>query len=694
MAEISTHTTPELTSYQTALAILPPAHLVEHVNTLRTAYDKAYQKWPAHVNLVYPFVHPESLPVTTSFIHSALSKSGLGVSKLKLSETGYFTHKHSSTIFIRPKDDEHLQRIRSALLAKFQRDTTQAYNPHLTVGQAGNDELRDSLQAKARLLPAIEWPLRELAILVRGEDHVMRVWKTIQISEDQSFEEEARSSLQFIAESSAGDSKVQAGTTYRFDSFSASWLPSAATAAIPQTMPPSFRISSYNVLVDSIYPPAFERFEILVQALLADSARADVVVLQEVSDDFLCYLLRDEEARKLWPYASHAPPDQEEIGPLLSLRNIVILSRWNFEWKMVPFERRHKGALVVELKSIGKIKDSGTFLPLIIAGLHLTCGLTDGSVAAKKSQLRTLVSHLSQSYPESPWVVAGDFNMTTSTRTINDALKTLSISPQTARTLQSLEQLLSEAGLMDAWTATRPHEVANEDGDLAEGEEGATFDPSSNPLAAEIVGHGITHRPQRYDRILVKDEDFLEVAGFNMFGYPEGDEQRCGSDHWGVRATVRITKSPAIEGTQLQRIPGVTPPPGLDNVALQNFIKGHSTFPTADDATKRKEVFTLLEKMLRPLATADNKIPLVIVPVGSYGLDAWNTASDIDCLCISSISTKTFFTLAVRHLKAAATQGARILRKVEAHSGTMLELAIHGVRIDLQYCAAARIASW
>ncbi|EKG15696.1 Endonuclease/exonuclease/phosphatase [Macrophomina phaseolina MS6] len=666
MAELASHSTPEVTSHQTALAIVPPAHLVEHVDTLRAAYDKAYQKWPAHLNLVYPFVHPDSIQTAASLVRSALSKANLKETKLKLSETGYFTHKHSSTVFIRPEDDHELQHIRAAVLAEFHQSATQPYSPHMTIGQASNEELRDSLQAKASLIPSVEWPLKELAILVRGEDNAMKVSRTIRICADDSAEE-AFSSLQYLADSPSRGSSVQSGTTYRFDPSSASWTPYGGTAAAPQTMPPLFKVSSYNVLVDSIWPPAFERFELLVQALLHDSARANLVVLQEVSDDFLSHLLRNEAVRKLWPYVSHAPPDQADIGPLLSLRNIVILSRWRFEWKMVPFERRHKGAVVVQLNGIGKITETGAFLPLVIAGLHLTCGLTDGSVAAKKSQLRTLLNHLSMNYPESPWIIAGDFNMTTSSLTIQDAIMTHSISPQTVRTLESLEQLLAEAGLRDAWDACRSHyEPSGDYEDLAVGEEGATFDPSRNPLAAEIVGHGLTHRPQRYDRILLKGEEALEVAGFNMFGRPEGDKKHCGSDHWGVRATIRFVKSPLPRSMRTESIPAVRPPYGLHSGALQNFVESHPSFPTTEETEKRKEVLAILDRTLRPLATADNKIP--------------------------SISTKIFFTLAVKHLKNAAAQDVRILRKVEAHSGTMLELNIQGIRLDLQYCAAAQIA--
>jgi hypothetical protein len=69
----------------------------------------------------------------------------------------------------------------------------------------------------------------------------------------------------------------------------------------------------------------------------------------------------------------------------------------------------------------------------------------------------------------------------------------------------------------------------------------------------------------------------------------------------------------------------------------------------------------------------------------------WTYGSDIDCLCIGTISSKTFFKLALQRLLKAHDQGVRILRNVEANTGTMLELSVSGVAMDLQYCPAANV---
>lgn len=53
-----------LNSYDTALCVIPPKHFWPLLNDLRSLYDKAYEKWPPHINLVYPFVQTENLPRT------------------------------------------------------------------------------------------------------------------------------------------------------------------------------------------------------------------------------------------------------------------------------------------------------------------------------------------------------------------------------------------------------------------------------------------------------------------------------------------------------------------------------------------------------------------------------------------------------------------------------------------------------
>ena len=757
-------------SHQTALCVIPRPHFCQDVNRLRALYDNAYGKWPAHINIIYPFVSVESLPQAIELIRSKLADlspdSGYGDIHLQLEKSDHFSHRHDDTIYIAPTaiGSGGLKSLRNAILESFQLDN-EIYRPHLTIGQSRADDTssRDFLLAKASLLLPIDWHVKELVFLVRERTNElgnassqMKIWGSIgladetaseiakspkmyakpQTEEQWSDEEEKRivsrnsgetypllQSLQIKTNDPVAEkiSPTQLGTTYHFAKADAIWEPvqSSGPPQSSEQMPNELTISSYNVLVDSFLPPVRDRYDLLTENILAESALADILILQEISDDFLSHLLGHDTVRSHYPFTTHGPPNQPGIGPLASLRNIVVLSRWKISWEWVPFERRHKGAVVLTLETIGKSKDSA-FLPLVVAGVHLTCGLTDGSVAAKTSQLQTLIGHLSRKHPANPWIVAGDFNITTSAFTIDAALKKKSISSHTASTLFSLGTMLSEARLSDSWyvaraetgDTSRPTQRQMDVEDLYEGEQGATFDPTTNPLAAESAGRGSNNRPQRYDRILVKGEDFLRVSGFNMFGLAGENEEDvaepyCGSDHWGVRSTLRIDTSSGIEEPnsiilQLAPVQLKKAPPSLsDMAALKACLADQSMFPTEEQTEKRKEVFALLKNILqqnkfqRSDDTADNNrfnIPMVVVPVGSYGLGVWDTSSDIDILCIGSISAKTFFALISQRLRRVADLGVRILRKVKAKSGTMLELDVRGIKLDLQYCPATRIA--
>jgi endonuclease/exonuclease/phosphatase family metal-dependent hydrolase len=638
------------------------------------------------------------------------------------------------------------------------------YHLHLTVGQSTADGA-EYLMSKALLLLPLKWDVGELVILVRERPHdqsdtlasQMKVWGVIGLNPYGACEVkrsvDIRRNPQAGGEPSgdSGGAKVIAPrieTTYHFSETSGIWEPVRLSLLTENTVqPPStLAVSSYNVLADSTFPPDRDRYALLTLTLLSEHALADIVVMQEVSDAFLSFLLAVDSVRSRWPFVTHGPPGQREIGPMPSLCNIVVLSRWNFRWEWFPFEQKHKGTAILVFENIrvpkrptprstgapSSSRDEGYSLPLVLAGVHLTSGLTDGAVAAKESQLYTLLNHLSKTYAENPWIVAGDFNVTTSAITIDAALRSKSISTETANTLSSLDTLLSKARLSDTWFMARTEtldatrsttRLVNRE-DIQDGEEGATFNPLENALALKS---SLSNRPQRYDRILIRGEDTLEVTEFGMFGFAEeghegGDiravdvdpQPRYGSDHWGIRTTLRIdpdlrAKKAADFEHKLISLNPIKAPKGLADITLlKSYLAEHAMLPTEEETDSRKAVFSLLKSILLQTSArapptseniditppVDNKpnILLVIVPVGSYGLGVWNSSSDIDCLCVGSISTKTFFALASQRLRKAADLGVRILRTVKAASGTMLELDIGGVRLDLQYCPATKVA--
>ncbi|KZM24974.1 polynucleotide adenylyltransferase [Ascochyta rabiei] len=702
-----------VTSYDTALCVLPPIEQCEHIDSLRELYDMAYGRWPAHINLVYPFVSPEHLSQARQQIQAQLQRNvdSSRTRRIKLDSAGLIKQRHNSTAIVQEpqgSSDGPLKKLRSlALQALGHRP--KPHNFHLTIGQTEDNSVSslEFLLSKVRLLPTLEFEIGYLAILVRermsGEHSVnrMRLWDLVNViprgtakmtaipdywlkyplaSSADMYQDADRDDM---SDSTTAFSRaIQPGRTFFFD----------------KTLTP-LTVSSYNVLVDSEYPPAQDRDHLLLSTLQSDSAKADVLILQEVSDCFLSSLLNNAKIQNQYPFTSHGPPSQSDIGPLPSLRNVIVISKWPFRWELVPFQRKHKGAIVAVFDTV---VPGGS---LIVAGVHLTCGLTDGSVAAKKVQAQSLIRHLTHHYLNSPWVIAGDFNIATSTHTIHQALQNKLISSQTNNTLAAIESLLSEDGLVDAWLVARDEQCSEADGDdadrLFDGEQGATFDPRNNMLAAatSVTSH---NRPQRYDRILVRPQRALRITGFNMFGLPAelNGASVVPSDHYGVRASLQLLKpteqlSPDHCETlnslrvELRRVPH------LATRELVSVLSRHCMFLTEEENTRRRLAFVLLEEVVLEKSqkgypnTAD--IPLVMVAVGSHAMNVDTAGSDIDCLCIGTISSKTFFKLVRQRLHKAESQGIRILRKVEASTGTMLELSVNGVPMDLQYCPAARV---
>ncbi|KAF2018297.1 hypothetical protein BU24DRAFT_421277 [Aaosphaeria arxii CBS 175.79] len=727
------HTAFASTSFDTALCVIPPANKCQEVDQLRALYDKGFGRWPPHINLIYPFVHPENLSKAKQQIESQLSNiSSERTLDIALDKAGHFVHRTNSTIWLGASDNTSsgvLEELRSSALQALGQEPS-PYNFHLTIGQSedNTDSSQNFLLGKARLLPHLHFPVGSLAILVRertphrqNSSSRMKLWGTIDLAPSDAAEatpmtefwlsgadttETSREDLDLEDEdleegpTTAYDREAQPGKTYYFDASCSTWLVSHPEEP-EQALSTNLTIASYNVLADSGYPPAHDRNALLVDAILSKSGLADILVLQEVSDVFLSYLLANEQVQNPYSFVSHGPPDQADLGPLPNMRNIVILSRWHFDWKLLPFKRRHKGAIVAEFNGLHPSQ------PLILAGVHLTSGLTDGSVAAKKVQLQNIRSYLAHEYPSSPWIVAGDFNITTSSYTIQTALKSKSISQQTSNHLSAIESALVDAGFIDTWTVARIEgtEVTTTDNfdDLFEGEEGASFNPRENRLAAATSGTS-NNRPQRYDRILVRGQNTLRVHQFNQFGLPDNRDgvQIVASDHCGIRAAFKIAPLTSTESTKrpdnlnllpvkLQQLSTVL----SETSTLETTLELHGMFPTKEEIEGRRDAFALIKKIILGSSndeeTIESDIPMVMVSVGSYALGVWTSASDIDCLCIGSISSKTFFKLARQRIHRAQDQGVRFLRRVEASTGTMFEISVNGVSMDLQYCPAARI---
>lgn len=184
-----------INSQETALCIIPPSVNCADIDRLRELYDKGYGRWPAHINLIYPFVAPENLPrahqqIKAQFDHSLDTSESQTIT---LSEVGMFKHRNNSTMFIQEsasQPESYMASLRTMALQALGQKPSPS-NLHLTIGQTEDNTLfsQQFLLSKARLLPALQFRIGALAILVRerasGGDAFqhMKLWGIIEIAQ-------------------------------------------------------------------------------------------------------------------------------------------------------------------------------------------------------------------------------------------------------------------------------------------------------------------------------------------------------------------------------------------------------------------------------------------------------------------------------------------------------------------------------
>lgn len=375
-------------TYDTALCVIPPKHLWPVVDNLRRVYDPAYKKWPPHINLVYPFVPVRDLRKASGSIISGLRRLG-GPDQIdvQLDTASYFLTEKKTTFYIRDQELRPgwgLTDLRGIIFESLGMGS-KGTPLQMTVGQAKvNSSLHEHTLQKARILPAVCWGLDKLYVLVRDKDKSridpslssqMKVWGEINLtsltlsvmeSPIGFYQNEA---IGEIPDAISGPSLNR--LPYTFSSTRNKWVLQQISPVTQETkLPPeSLKVSNYNVQAECEYPPTRARYPLVLQNLIDGLAQADILILEEVTDDFLSYLCRDNRIRSNYPYVSNGPPDQADIGPLPNYDHIVVLSKWPFSWDMLLLPANPRSSLVIRFNDIGstmgKLSYHSSYLPSI-----------------------------------------------------------------------------------------------------------------------------------------------------------------------------------------------------------------------------------------------------------------------------------------------------------------------------------------
>jgi 2'-5' RNA ligase len=675
-------------STATAIAIIAaPQHHAE-VNKLRSVHDKAYHKWQPHINILYPFVQAPQLDDAVDLLRSALQASNIANFGIKINDVGVFRHRKNATIFLSPdsKSTQQIGMLRKFLVETLGRKESDGtydgmFRPHLTIGQAGLQcDSVQRLSDKIRRLVGIEWECSSLAVLRRKLTGEMELVDELSLG--------IGSSEQDVSPLDTTSSGTRWTPCFSLNN-NGDWEAcneAVSTFSANTTLPKEIMIASYNLMAESVAPSFTNRASTIFDAIISATSSNHglrVLNLQEVNDEILPLLLSNSQIRKIYPYSTHKPSSVFE-----SKRNLVTLASESFASFTVDFVERHKSSLVI------KFCNSGT----MVANVHLTSTLTDSAVVAKTRQMATLTKFLTNGTDMTgPVFVAGDFNLTSSPKTIEAALGKRMITRSTAT---AVNNVIGQNVWADAFLKcieTNPGE-GDEDTDSYEEiikERGVTFDRLSNPLAALSKGP-VDDRPQRYDRILWAKNELLwvEVECFERFGFPDKMGE-CGSDHYGVCATMSLSRTELSQNLLADELkPG--PQPGditlvPDERDLEALLISY--MPNEKDRTQRASAMHVLKEALGG--------DIILAPLGSYAMDTYFPNSDMDLLVIGAVAPPTFFKTAQDQLRVFDQKSGGAEPYGDGIKGLhfvnslvpIIEVVVRGIKIDLQYCQAAELVT-
>ncbi|KAJ4325277.1 hypothetical protein N0V94_000801 [Neodidymelliopsis sp. IMI 364377] len=144
-------------TYKTALALLPPPSITSPIEAVRRVHDKHFDRWPPHINLLYPFLaspletSDSNSPRLSQTIRARIERATSDIQAFHVSLTadppGTFSHSRTSkTVWLGPTTDS-IKQLQAALQAEFIEcdSDKRPFMPHLSVGQAKTDKVADQV---------------------------------------------------------------------------------------------------------------------------------------------------------------------------------------------------------------------------------------------------------------------------------------------------------------------------------------------------------------------------------------------------------------------------------------------------------------------------------------------------------------------------------------------------------------------
>ncbi|EFC42200.1 predicted protein [Naegleria gruberi] len=126
-------------AFHTACCFIAPTEIWEPIQEMRSVMDKAYERWPPHINFLFPFIPEQYFEQAQELIREKLAR--VEPFDITFSGVNYFA-KNSSVMWL-DQDEESIKKLQQvqALIAELfpycdeKKNEKGEFVPHLTVGQ-------------------------------------------------------------------------------------------------------------------------------------------------------------------------------------------------------------------------------------------------------------------------------------------------------------------------------------------------------------------------------------------------------------------------------------------------------------------------------------------------------------------------------------------------------------------------------
>jgi poly(A) polymerase len=100
-------TTKVKTVTYSALCIIPPESIWDPIQVIRKTHDKSFKRWMPHVNIFFPFLHPDQFDESSKKLGLALSK----VKPFKITLKQFSKFDNNSYVWLNPETEVCIYRV-------------------------------------------------------------------------------------------------------------------------------------------------------------------------------------------------------------------------------------------------------------------------------------------------------------------------------------------------------------------------------------------------------------------------------------------------------------------------------------------------------------------------------------------------------------------------------------------------------